>query len=256
MLRLGLTGGIASGKSTVSAMLRKLGFAVLDADSIGHEVIEPGQPAYDEVVREFGASILDAKNHDAKKSVDRSALARSDRSAPARIDSSAPAHIDRSALARIVFADPAKLARLNAIVHPRVEERLNLEFAKLARDGSAPDGSMRDCLARDGSARDRSAGDGSAPAAFVEAALIIEAGLDKKLDGVVVVWCAPAQQIERLVARGFTEEEARRRISAQLPVEEKLRRALEKIDCSGSIAETRRQVEQFATKLRAVRPRV
>jgi dephospho-CoA kinase len=246
MLRLGLTGGIASGKSTVSAMLRKLGFTVLDADSIGHEVIEPGQPAYDEVVREFGASILDAKNHDAKKSVDHSAPARINRSALARIDRSALARIDRSALARIVFADPAKLARLNAIVHPRVEERLNLEFAKLARDGSARDGSERDGLARDG----------SAPAAFVEAALIIEAGLDKKLDGVVVVWCEPAQQIERLVARGFTEEEARRRISAQLPVEEKLRHAMEKIDCSGSIAETRRQVEQFATKLRAVRPRV
>jgi dephospho-CoA kinase len=246
MLRLGLTGGIASGKSTVSAMLRKLGFTVLDADSIGHEVIAPGKPAYDEIVREFGASILDARNHDAQKSVDRSALARSDRSAPARINRSALARIDRSALARIVFADPAKLARLNAIVHPRVEERLNLEFAKLARDGSARDGSERDGLARDG----------SAPAAFVEAALIIEAGLDKKLDGVVVVWCEPAQQIERLVARGFTEEEARRRISAQLPVEEKLRHATEKIDCSGSIAETRRQVEQFATKLRAVRPRV
>ena len=95
MLRLGLTGGIASGKSTVGATLRKLGFTVLDADSIAHQLIEQGQPAYDEVVREFGDSILNADQR-----------------------------ISRAALAKIVFADPRKLERLNAIVHPRVEERL------------------------------------------------------------------------------------------------------------------------------------
>jgi dephospho-CoA kinase len=200
MLRLGLTGGIASGKSTVSAMLRELGFAVLDADSIAHQAIEPGQPAHDEVVREFGDTIVSTDNK-----------------------------INRAALARIVFSDSAKLARLNTIVHPRVEQRLLCELAELK-------------------------GDGTRSAAFVEAALIIEAGLDKKLDGVVVVWCQPAQQIARLVSRGFSEEEARRRIAAQLPLEEKLAHATEKIDCSGSLSHTREQVEQFATKLRAVRP--
>src|SRR6266852_823339 len=59
MLRLGLTGGIASGKTAVAAMLREMGFAVLDADFLAHKLIEPGQPAYDEVVREFGPAILD-----------------------------------------------------------------------------------------------------------------------------------------------------------------------------------------------------
>jgi dephospho-CoA kinase len=200
MLRLGLTGGIASGKSTVGSMLRKLGLTVLDADSIAHELIETGEPAYDEVVREFGPSILNAEKR-----------------------------ISRAALAKIVFADPAKLQRLNAIVHPRVEERLLVEFEKLQRH--------------------------AAPAvAFVEAALIIEAGLDKKLDGIVVVWCEPEQQLERLVARGLSEEEARRRIHSQLPLEEKLLRATEKIDCSGTLAHTRQQVEDLATKLRAARP--
>ena len=63
MLRLGLTGGIASGKSAVAAMLREMGFAVLDADSLAHKLIEPGQPAYEEVLREFGASILGANQH-------------------------------------------------------------------------------------------------------------------------------------------------------------------------------------------------
>jgi dephospho-CoA kinase len=95
MLRLGLTGGIASGKSAVAAMLRELGFAVLDADSLAHKLIEPGQPAYNEVLQEFGPSITDPSGR-----------------------------IDRSKLSVIVFADRAKLDRLNAIVHPRVAEVL------------------------------------------------------------------------------------------------------------------------------------
>ena len=202
MLRLGLTGGIASGKSTVSAMLRDAGFAVLDADAIAHELMEPGNPAYEEILAEFGMSI-------------------------ANVDKT----IDRAALGKIVFADSAKLKRLNAIVHPRVEERIVSKFAELQRGGSHS-------------------------AAFVEAALIVEAGLDKKLDGVVVVWCEPAQQIERLISRGFSEEQARRRIATQLPPEEKLRHATENIDCSGSIGETRQQVEKLAAKLRGVRPKV
>jgi dephospho-CoA kinase len=204
MLRLGLTGGIASGKSTVSAMLRKLGFTVFDADFIAHQVTEPGHAAYHEIIQEFGDSVVAAD----KK-------------------------IDRPALAKIVFAQPEKLQRLNAIVHPRVEERLTTEIAKLQRDST-----------------------GHKDAVFVEAALIYEAGLDKKLDGVVVVWCKPAQQLERLLARGLTAEEARRRIAAQLPAAEKVRRATETIDGSRTLEETRRQVAELATKLRAVRPTV
>jgi dephospho-CoA kinase len=196
MLRLGLTGGIASGKTTVAAMLREMGFAVLDADSLAHKLTEPGQAAYDEVVREFGASILDAD-----------------------------ARVDRAKLAAIVFADPAKLARLNAIVHPRVETAVHEQFAEWSRNG----------------ARD---------AAFVEAALLVEAGYNKNLDGLVVTWCRPEQQLERLRARGFTDEDARRRIAAQLPIDEKLRFATEKIDCSGPLEATRTQVAALAAKLR------
>jgi dephospho-CoA kinase len=196
MLRLGLTGGIASGKTAVAAMLREMGFAVLDADSLAHQLIEPGQPAYDEVAREFGPSILD-----------------SDR------------RVNRAKLAAVVFADPAKLARLNAILHPRVEAAAHRQFDEWSRNGS-PD------------------------AAFIEAALLVEAGYHKRLDGLVVTWCRPEQQIERLRARGFSEQDARRRIAAQLPVEEKLRHATEKIDCSGSLEDTRHQVQALAAKLR------
>jgi dephospho-CoA kinase len=196
MLRLGLTGGIASGKSAVAAMLRELGFAVLDADSLAHKLIEPGQPAYAEVLQDFGQAVV----------------------AP-------DGHVDRAKLSAIVFADRARLDHLNAIVHPRVAEVVFHQFEEWQRNGT----------------RD---------AAFVEAALLIESGIHRKLDGLVVAWCKPEQQLERLLVRGLSEAEARRRIAAQLPVEEKLRLATEKIDCSGSLEETRRQVEALAAKLR------
>jgi dephospho-CoA kinase len=196
MLRLGLTGGIASGKSAVAAMLREMGFAVLDADSLAHRLIEPGLPAYNEVLQEFGPGVA----------------------AP-------DGRVDRPKLSAIVFADRARLDRLNAIVHPRVAEVVFRQFEEWQRGGT----------------RD---------AAFVEAALLIESGIHKKLDGLVMAWCTPEQQLKRLLARGLSEAEARRRITAQLPVEEKLRLATEKIDCSGSLEETRRQVEALATKLR------
>jgi len=195
MLRLGLTGGIASGKSAVAAMLRELGFSVLDADSLAHKLIEPGQPACEEVVREFGPAITDGQGR-----------------------------VDRARLGALVFADRAKLDRLNAIVHPRVAKEVFRQFDEWGRNGT----------------RD---------AAFVEAALLIESGIHKHLDGLVVAWCTPEQQLERLTARGLSEDEARRRIAAQMPVEEKLRLATEKIDCSGALEQTRQQVAALAAKL-------
>lgn len=196
MLRYGLTGGIASGKSTVAALLRESGFAVLEADRIAHQVMEPGQPAYDEVVAIFGEKILGAEKR-----------------------------VDRSRLAAIVFNDREKLNQLNGIIHPRVEEEVVRQFAELEKNGKYV-------------------------AAFVEAALVFEAGLHKLLDGVVVAWCVPEQQIARLMKRGLSEAEALKRMAMQMPAEEKLVLATEKIDCSGSIEETRRQVDALAAKLR------
>jgi dephospho-CoA kinase len=196
MKRLGITGGIASGKSAVAGMLRELGFNVIDADALGHEVIEPGTSAFEEIGREFGKGVIGADGR-----------------------------IDRGKLGAIVFADAEKLKRLNAIVHPRVEEEMVRLFGEWEKSG------VKD-------------------AAFVEAALLVEAGYQKNLDGLVVAWCQPEQQMERLLARGLSEAEARRRIAAQMPAEEKLKFATEKIDCSGSLEETRRQVEELAAKLR------
>lgn len=196
MLRAGLTGGIACGKSVVAAMLREFGCAVLEADPLAHELIEPGRPAFAEIVREFGPGVLEPEGR-----------------------------IDRARLGAIVFADREKLSRLNRIVHPRVFQELERRLAELARPGGPQ-------------------------AAVVEAALLIEAGYDRQLDRLIVVWCRPEQQRERLAARGLSPEQAESRIAAQMPVEEKRRRATDEIDASGSLTETRLQVERLAAKLK------
>jgi dephospho-CoA kinase len=196
MLRVGLTGGIASGKSTVSGMLRDHDIPVLAADPLGHELLEPGQAAYDEVVREFGEEILG----DGGK-------------------------VDRGKLGTIVFADPAKRAKLNWILHPKILDVIRQWFKALDRPGGPE-------------------------FAVMEAALIYEAAVQRELNKVVVCWCTPEQQLERLKERGLSVEQAQRRIAAQMPVEEKKRLANELIDCSGATADTERQVVAVIEKLK------
>jgi dephospho-CoA kinase len=199
-MKIAVTGGIATGKSTVVAIFRELGCHVLEADKIAHRMIEPGAAAYDNVVREFGRGILLPDGR-----------------------------VDRPKLGAIVFADPAKLARLNAIVHPPVLAAQDRELAEIEK------------------AEPRAI-------AVIEAALLVEAGYDKKLDCLVVTWCTPEQQIARLTqqdkGRGLTVEQARQRIAAQMPVEEKRHMADEQIDCSGSLEHTREQVIALYAKLR------
>jgi dephospho-CoA kinase len=196
ILRLGITGGIACGKSVVSQILRELGFPVMDADALAHQVMEPGRPAFQEIVSIFGRDVVGPSGG-----------------------------IDRAKLAAVVFADRAEREKLNAIVHPRVEAEMDRIFDEWERDGKTPVG-------------------------FVEAALVVEAGYHKRLDGLLVAWCRPDQQLQRLMARGMTESQARARIESQMPIEEKLRYATEKVDCSSTLGETRRQVEKLAQKLR------
>jgi dephospho-CoA kinase len=197
VLKLGLTGGIASGKSSVAKILREQGFTVLDADALAHQLIEPGQPAYKEILAEFGAAVAPDGGR-----------------------------IDRSKLGAIVFADRSKLDRLNAIVHPRVRQSMEQKFAEWQRSGD------RDIV-------------------FVEAALLVEAGFEKNLDGLVITWCTPEQQLQRLIARGLSEADAKRRIASQLPAAEKLQHATHKVDCSQSLEHTRNQVTALINSLRA-----
>jgi dephospho-CoA kinase len=196
MLRVGLTGGIACGKSTVAAMLRECGLTVIEADPLAHELLEPGRPAYDDVVREFGKGVL-----------------------------SPDGTIDRAKLGAIVFADSGKLRRLSQIVHPRVVEATEHRLVELTRPGGPP-------------------------VAVVEAALLIEAGYHKSFDRLIVAWCRPEQQRDRLLARGLSAAQAEQRIAAQMPIEQKRQMATDEIDCSGSLEWTRQQVEKLAAKLK------
>jgi dephospho-CoA kinase len=195
MLRVGLTGGIASGKSTVASILRDSDCSILEMDPLGHEMLEPGQPAYDETVAEFGAGILEPSGK-----------------------------VDRDKLGAIVFADAAKRERLNQILHPRILDVVRNWFAALDQPGG-PD------------------------FAFAEAALIVESGFHKDLDRLVVCWCRPEQQLERLEERGLSAEQAQQRIAAQMPMDEKRGFADIVIDCSGSLAETETQVGKMIEKL-------
>jgi dephospho-CoA kinase len=196
MLKVGLTGGIATGKTTVASMLRDRDVPVLDADTLGHELLEPGQAAYDEVVAVFDEDILDANGK-----------------------------VNRAKLGGVIFADAQKRARLNQILHPRILDIVQKWFAAL----DEPDGPEF---------------------AVVEAALIFEARYNRNLDKLMVCWCRPEQQMERLTLRGLSLGEAQQRIAAQLPLDQKRKLADEEIDCSGSIEETQRQVNQTVEKLK------
>ncbi len=192
----GLTGGIASGKSTVARILEELGAKVIDADRVGHELLRRSHPVHQQVVARFGQEIL-------------------------RPDG----EIDRALLGAMVFADPQRLRELSAIVHPSLIARVD-ELAAQLRAG------------RPG------------VVIVVDAAVIYEAGVADRFAKILVAWCRPEQQIERLMAKtGLSREDALRRVASQIPSEEKRRRADYVIDCSGSLAETRTQAEGIYPEL-------
>ncbi|MGH9603689.1 MAG: dephospho-CoA kinase, partial [Terriglobales bacterium] len=168
MLRVGLTGGLCSGKSAVSEMFARRGFHVLHADRLAHDLMRPGQPVYQQVVNHFGRDIVQADGT-----------------------------IDRRKLAALAF-EPGRIQELNRLVHPAVVKEQDAWMDELARRD--PRG-----------------------IAMVEAALIVEAGVQKRFDKLVVVTCTPEQKIERFAARSpdadkeAARREAQRRLAAQLP---------------------------------------
>ena len=132
--------------------------------------------------------------------------------------------VDRAKLGAIVFADSARLARLNQLIHPHVVEILDHWFSTLDQPGGPP-------------------------IAIVEAALLIEAGYRPKLNRLVVVRCTPGQQLARLRQRGLNEVQAQQRLSAQMPIEEKVAAADDIIDGGVAFEDTSRQVRDLATRL-------
>ena len=197
MLKVGLTGSIAVGKSFVLETFRELGCYVLDADKTAREVVEHGSAGLRRVVAEFGEGVLTT---DGK--------------------------LDRKKLAAIVFNDEDKRQLLNSIVHPLVIERQNEWIESVEpRD---PKG-----------------------IAIVDAALMIESGGYRRFDKLIVVYCRPEIQLERVMRRdSLTADEAARRIAAQMSQEEKKSYADLLIDTSEGFDETRRQTAEIYRRLR------
>jgi dephospho-CoA kinase len=197
-LLVGLTGGIGTGKSTVSAVLRALGAVVIDADVLARDVVAPGEPALAQIVAEFGAGVL-------------------------RADGT----LDRKALGGVVFADPAKRKRLEAITHPRIRERFARRLAELTAHGFHG-------------------------IVFFDAPVMIESGNHKNMDRLVVVVADEVTQIARLTARdGMTRDEALSRIRSQMPLSEKAKLADYVIDNSGARATTEKQTKRVYAALTA-----
>ena len=184
-VRIGLTGPIGCGKSTVAGWLATRGAVVVDADEVARAVTAPGQPAHDAVLARFGDPVRGADGT-----------------------------LDRAALARIVFADPAALRDLEAIVHPAVRPAILAEIA--AAEAAA------------------------APAVVIEAIKLVEGGLGELCDEVWLVTCDARVQRERLLARGADATDADRRIDAQRGLVERLRPAASRIlDTSVPAVDTR-----------------
>jgi dephospho-CoA kinase len=188
---IGLTGGIASGKSTAARTLAELGARIVDADAVAREIVAPGQPALAEIVRTFGREMLLPDGT-----------------------------LDRKRLGAVIFAQADKRCALNAITHPRIAVETQARLGRLRDEG--------------------------VPVAIYEAALLVENGVHEALDGLIVVACAEATQLARLIARdGYTEADARVRITAQAPMADKIAAATWVVDTSGPLADTKKQLARI-----------
>ena len=196
MLRVALTGGIATGKSYCLARFAALGVPTIDADQLAREAVAPGSPGFHAVVERFGPDVL-----------------RSDGS------------LDRAALARVVFRNRAARADLEAIVHPEVYRRIREWYVALPPRGRF---------------------------AIADIPLLFETGHQHDFDRVVVCACSPEEQLRRMVTRNhLTEADARARLDAQWPIEEKVARADLVIRTDGTFADTDLQVRSVYELLNA-----
>jgi dephospho-CoA kinase len=201
VIRVALTGGLASGKSHVLRSFSRRDVPTVDADRIAHEVLEPSTPATEAVKARFGGGVIGEAGR-----------------------------IDRRALAAIVFNDRDARLALEAIVHPAVYEAIDRWFSSLPAD---------------------------TPLAVADIPLLYETGHESDFDTVIVAACSRAEQIRRAMSRDrLSHDEAAARLAAQLPIDEKVRRADHVIWTTGSFEETEKQIEHLIQKLSARKPKV
>ena len=210
MLRVGLTGGIACGKTAVGEMFAARGAHLIQADRIAHGLMRPGGAVYNQVVLHFGREILQPDGR-----IDRQKLAQAAFGNPSQSGAAAPA---------------SRIKELNRIVHPAVVAAQEEWMADIGRRD--PHG-----------------------IAMVEAALILEAGVAHRFDKLVVVTCSRDVRLQRFAQRLHLDVDAarlemERRMTAQMPDEEKAGRADYVIDNSGSLADAERQVDTIMRELR------
>ena len=191
MLVIGLTGGIGTGKTEVSRLLSGLGAVVINADQVGHEAYTPHSEAWEAVVKAFGEEILQPDGE-----------------------------IDRRKLGGIVFADPAQLAMLNGIMHPRMAAIVKEKLVGLELGG--------------------------AEVAVVEAAVLFEAGWDSLVNEVWTTESPEEMVVARLQERnGFQPEEIRKRIASQMSSEQRSARAEQVVNNSGNMADLEATVREI-----------
>ena len=219
MLRVGLTGGLGSGKSTVAEMLRELGAHVIEADALGRAMMEPGKRVYEQIVQRFGPEVVNA---DGK--------------------------LDRAKLAELAFTE-GRLNELNGIIHPAVIEAQQTWMEEIfARDRAAVavvESALIFEVVRDAKLRGETDG--------------VLADWRRRMDRVIVVTAPEAVKVERYVARvcpngngrAAAVTDARKRMAHQIPDAEKAAQADFVIDNSGSPADLREQVETVWEKLKA-----
>jgi len=199
MLKVGLTGSIAVGKSHVLSIFRELDCHTIDADQIAREVVTPDSEGLKLVVEDSGKEVLQPDGS-----------------------------LDRQKLGAIVFADEAKRRQLNSILHPLIITAQDEQIRQIEQ--SDPKGIV-----------------------IIDAALMIESAGYRRMDKLMVVYCEPEIQLQRLMRRdGLSRETAAARIAAQMPQEEKKTFADFLIDTSGDHSQTRAQVEDVYRELRAL----
>lgn len=188
MFKLGLTGGIASGKSAVARLLVELGAQLVDSDVLARQAVEPGSPALAALREAFGPQVFTADGE-----------------------------LDRRRLREMVFHDAGARRRLNAIVHPEVARGVARELARL---------------------------EGQDGVVVVDVPLLFETGWQALFDATLVVFVPPEVQVARLMARDkVSETQARAALSAQMPLAEKRALAQFVVDNTGTLEETRRQLQ-------------
>jgi dephospho-CoA kinase len=191
-MNIGLTGGIATGKSTVAKLLMEHGASLIDLDAIAREVVHPGQPSLLRIAEQFGQAILQEDGT-----------------------------LDRKRLGSIIFADPAQRKALEAIIHPAIRAVMKARM----------DDHERRCQDK---------------LVVVDVPLLYESGLEAYFQEIMVVYVPKEIQLQRLIQRDkLTEEEAQRRLNAQMDIEEKRNKADIVIDNSDSLIQTKQQIDRF-----------